>query len=96
MRIRIALTTAVAVIVVAVPAVLMSLFTSDAAWAQANRHQAVSSHQGAGPHHAVRIDDTLMSYSQAQQVVRRERARIARDIHDDLTAGNGQCPKSIT
>jgi two-component sensor histidine kinase len=25
--------------------------------------------------------------SQAQQVVRRERARIARDIHDDLTAG---------
>jgi two-component sensor histidine kinase len=26
-------------------------------------------------------------YSQAQQVVRRERARIARDIHDDLTAG---------
>ena len=70
MRIRIALTTAVAVIVVAVPAVLMSLFTSDAAWAQANRHQAVSSHPGAGPHHAVRIDDTLMSYSQAQQVAK--------------------------
>jgi two-component sensor histidine kinase len=29
----------------------------------------------------------LAVYSQAQQVVRRERARIARDIHDDLTAG---------
>jgi signal transduction histidine kinase len=29
----------------------------------------------------------LAVYSRAQQVVRRERARIARDIHDDLTAG---------
>jgi signal transduction histidine kinase len=29
----------------------------------------------------------LAVYSQAQQIVRRERARIARDIHDDLTAG---------
>ena len=29
----------------------------------------------------------LAVYSQAQQVVRRERSRIARDIHDDLTAG---------
>ena len=29
----------------------------------------------------------LAIYAQAQQVVRRERARIARDIHDDLTAG---------
>jgi two-component sensor histidine kinase len=29
----------------------------------------------------------LAVFSQAQQVVRRERARIARDIHDDLTAG---------
>jgi signal transduction histidine kinase len=29
----------------------------------------------------------LMVQSQAQQVVRRERARIARDIHDDLGAG---------
>ncbi len=62
MRIRIALATAVAVIVVAVPAVLMSLFSSDPAWAQATRHQAVSSH------HAVRINDKLMSYSQAQKV----------------------------
>ena len=29
----------------------------------------------------------LAVYSQAQHVVHRERARIARDIHDDLTAG---------
>jgi two-component sensor histidine kinase len=29
----------------------------------------------------------LALHSQTQQVVRRERARIARDIHDDLTAG---------
>lgn len=29
----------------------------------------------------------LAVYAQAQQVIRRERARIARDIHDDLTAG---------
>ena len=29
----------------------------------------------------------LMMQSQAQQVVQRERARIARDIHDDLTGG---------
>ena len=66
-RIRIALATAVAVIVVAVPAVLTSLFSSDPASAQATRHQAVSSHQGADAHQAVRINDTLMSYSQAQQ-----------------------------
>ena len=68
MRIRIALTTAVAVIVVAVSAVLMSLLSSDTAWAQATRHQAGSSPQGADTHHAVRINDTLMSYSQARQV----------------------------
>jgi hypothetical protein len=67
-RIRIALATAVAVIVVAVPVALMSVFTSDPAWAQATRHQAVSSHHGADVHHAVRINDQLMSYSQARQV----------------------------
>ncbi len=70
MRIRIALATAVAVIVVAVPAVLMSLFSSDPAWAQATRHQAVGSHQGADMRHGVRINDTLMSYSQAHQVAK--------------------------
>ena len=68
MRIRIALGTAVAVIVVAIPAVFMSLSSSDPAWAQATRHQAVSAHQGADTHHAVRINDKLMSYSEARKV----------------------------
>jgi hypothetical protein len=68
MRIRIALGTAVAVIVVAVPAVLTSLITSDPALAQATRHEAVGSHQSADSQHAVRINDKLMSYSQARQV----------------------------
>ena len=67
-RIRIALTTAVAVIVVAVPAVLMSLFSSGPAWAGATRHEAASSQQGADTHQAVRINDKLMSYSQAHKV----------------------------
>jgi hypothetical protein len=66
-RIRIALATAVAVIV-AVPVVLISLFTGSPAWAQATRHEAVSSHQGSDTHRAVRINDTLMSYSQARRV----------------------------
>jgi hypothetical protein len=67
-RIRIALATAVAVNVVAVPAVLTSLITSMPASAQATRHQAVRSHQGGGTHKEVRINDTLMSYSQAHKV----------------------------
>jgi hypothetical protein len=67
-RIRIALATAVAVIVVAVPAVLISLFSSDPAWAQATRHEAVSTHQGAAVRHAVHINDALMSYSEARKV----------------------------
>jgi hypothetical protein len=66
-RIRIALTTAVAVIAVAIPAVLTSL-QSDAASAQAARHEEVSSTPGADTTHAVRIDDTLMSYSEAERV----------------------------
>jgi hypothetical protein len=69
-RIRIALATAVAIIVVAVPSVLMSLFSSDPAWAQATRHQAVSSHRAADVRHAVRINDKLMSYSQARKVAK--------------------------
>jgi len=67
-RIRIALATAMAVNVVAVPAVLTSLFDSGPASAQATRHEAVSSHQGADLQHAVRINDKLMSYSQARKV----------------------------
>ena len=68
MRIRIALTTAVAVIVVAVPAVFMTLLSSGPAWAQATRHEAVGSHRSADTNQAVRINDTLMSYSQAHKV----------------------------
>ena len=68
MRIRIALGTAVAVIVVAVPSVFTSLISSDPALAQASRHEAVGTHQGADAQHAVRINDTLMSYSQARQI----------------------------
>lgn len=70
MRIRIALATAVAVIVVAVPAVLMPLFNSGPVGAQATRHRAVGSHRGADMHHAVRINDKLMSYSQASKVAK--------------------------
>ncbi len=68
MRIRIALTTAVAVNAVAIPAVLTSLSHSDTAWAQATRHEAVSAHGGGDAHHAVHLNDTLMSYSQAKKV----------------------------
>jgi signal transduction histidine kinase len=35
----------------------------------------------------LRLMGKLAMHSQAEQVVQRERARIARDIHDDLTAG---------
>jgi len=66
-RIRIALTTAVAVIVVAVPAVLVSVCTGGDAWAQATRHGVFTSHRGADAG-AVPIDDTLMSYAQAGKV----------------------------
>ena len=68
MRIRIALATAMAVTVLATPAVAISLFSSDSASAQTTRHEAVSSHQGVDVHQEVRINDTLMSYSQAHQV----------------------------
>jgi hypothetical protein len=68
MRIRIALGTAVAVIVVTVPSVLTSLISSEPAWAQATRHKADGSHESADLQHAVRINDSLMSYSQARRV----------------------------
>jgi len=90
-RIRIALATAVAVIVVAVPYVLMSLVDSDPAWAQATRHQPMSSHQGANVHRVVRINDTLMSYSQARKVAKMvtysdavQAAQQATAFHKDL------------
>ena len=62
-RIRIALATAIAVI--ALPAIFFAFFTStSAASARLTRHEASSHSQ------AVKIDDTLMSYSQARQVAK--------------------------
>ena len=60
MRIRIALGTAVAVIVL--PALLFALFSNPAASARVTRHEAISQHR------AVRINSKLMSYAQAQKV----------------------------
>ena len=63
MRIRIALATAVAVIVL--PAVLFTLFSSaPAASARVTRHEAVSQHRVA------KVDMKLMSYAQAQKVAK--------------------------
>jgi nitrogen fixation/metabolism regulation signal transduction histidine kinase len=59
-RIRIALGTAVAVIVL--PALLFALFSIPAASARVTRHEAISQHR------AVRIDSKLMSYAQAEKV----------------------------
>jgi Transglycosylase-like domain len=60
-RIRIALGTAVAVI--AIPAIFFACFSSNsAASARLTRHEA------SGQHRTVRINDTLMSYAQAQKV----------------------------
>jgi hypothetical protein len=59
-RIRIALGTAVAVI--ATPAIFFAFFSSNsAASARLSRHEATSQHR------TVKIDDTLMSYAQAEQ-----------------------------
>jgi hypothetical protein len=67
MRIRIALATAVAVL--AIPAIFFAFFSSSsAASARATRDEAVSSHRSADTSHAVRINDKLMSYSQARKV----------------------------
>src|SRR3984957_10739150 len=58
-RIRIALATAMAVI--ALPAIFFAFFSStSAATTRVSRHEATSQHR------TVKIDDTLMSYSQAQ------------------------------
>jgi hypothetical protein len=62
-RIRIALATAVAVI--AIPAFLLTLFSSSpAASARVTRHEAVSQHR------AVKIDTKLMSFAQAEKVAK--------------------------
>ncbi len=62
MRIRIALATAVAVIVL--PALLFALFSNPAASARVTRHEAISQHR------AVKIDSKLMSYAQAEKVAK--------------------------
>ena len=62
MRIRIALGTAVAVIVL--PALLFALFSIPAASARVTRHEAISQQR------AVRVNSKLMSYTQAQKVAK--------------------------
>ena len=62
MRIRIALGTAVAVIVL--PVLLFALYSIPAASARVTRHEAISQHR------AVKINSKLMSYAQAQQVAK--------------------------
>jgi Transglycosylase-like domain len=65
-RIRIALGTAVAVI--AIPAIFFAFISSSpAASARLSRQEASSQHQVVDMHHAVRINDTLMSDAQAQK-----------------------------
>jgi len=70
-RTRIALTTAMAVIM-SISVLLVALFTSTpAASIGAIRHEAVDLHHGSTPHRAVRINDKaikVMSYAQAHKV----------------------------
>jgi hypothetical protein len=61
-RIRIALGTAVAVIVL--PVLLFAMYSIPAASARVTRHEAISQHR------AVKINSKLMSYAQAQQVAK--------------------------
>ncbi len=62
MRIRIALTTAVAVLVI--PALLFALFTSSTSASPRVRHTAGTRHR------AARVDPRLMSYAQAQKAAK--------------------------
>jgi hypothetical protein len=64
-RIRIALGTAVAVI--AIPAIFFAFSSSSPAASARLSRQEASQHQVAAMHHAVRINDKLMSYAQAQK-----------------------------
>jgi hypothetical protein len=66
-RIRIALTTAVAVFI-ALPTFVFTLFSSaSAASTRASRHEAVDVHQGAKAQQTVRINDKLTSYTEARR-----------------------------
>jgi hypothetical protein len=65
-RIRIALTTAVAVFI-ALLSFIFALFSStSAASTRASRHETVDLRHGAGVHQAVRIGDKLTSYTEAR------------------------------
>ena len=78
MRIRIALTTAVAVI--AIPVVLFPLFSSTpAASARRTRHEAISQHR------AVKINLKLMSYAEAQKVAKLATFYNAVTAHQEAT-----------
>ena len=78
MRIRIALTTAVAVI--AIPVVLFALFSSTpAASARVTGHEAISQHR------AVKINLKLMSYAEAQKVAKMATFYSAVTAHQEAT-----------
>jgi hypothetical protein len=78
-RIRIALGTAVAVI--AVPAIFFAFFSSNsAASARLSRHEASSSQ-----HKTVKINDTLMSYAQAQRASKMVAYADAVEAHEVQT-----------
>ena len=78
MRIRIALATAVAVIVI--PAVLFAFFSSTpAASARVTRHEAISRHV------AVKINLKLMSYAEAQRVAKLATFYNAVTAHQEAT-----------
>ena len=68
MRTRIALATAVAVII-AIPTLLFTFFSSTPAGSVGTvRHEAIGLRHGAAPQRVVRINDKLMSYAQARKV----------------------------
>jgi len=77
-RIRIALTTAVAVI--AIPVVLFALFSSTpAASARVTGHEAISQHR------AVKINLKLMSYAEAQKIAKMATFYSAVTAHQEAT-----------
>ena len=68
MRTRIALATAVAVII-AIPTLLFTFFgTTPAGSVGTTRHEAIGLQNGGAPHHVVHISDKVMSYAQARKV----------------------------
>jgi hypothetical protein len=66
-RIRIALTTAVAVLIASSTFIFTLFSSTSAASTRATRHETVDVHQGATAGRAVRINDKLTSYSEARK-----------------------------